>query len=179
MTDVQTISDGFVTKLLDGFQSVRAEHAERLAAFACNRDPDGNAEEDAAFRQRYLREFLRFTAHEIEVVLYELMAKSRSAEERSQAARVYLYSVEQGFWKPQPNTIRLARNLFPSASASQSPDVTCAVQALVRANSQPILNALMQKVHAADATERDRLLAIEKVLLGAEAGLWPVPEEWK
>lgn len=177
------VPDEFVAQLARDVKAVRERHADNLAATAMQRFDDDGPDDDER-RAECFREFLRFAGHDVDVALFNTMAGAQSsADERSLAARLYLYGTEQGFWKAQADTLRLARNLYPvkrmPASASGEFDLAGAVRLIVRANGQVLMAALVAKVHEPGAAERDRLLAMEKVLLGVQAGLWALPAEWE
>jgi hypothetical protein len=169
----------FLAQIARDVKGVRADYVDQLVSMATTRFDDDGPKDDA-LRGKYMREFMRYAAGDFEVALFQKMARGPSNEDRINAARFYLYGVSEKFWTPQAETLNLARNLCATAaSAPANFDFQSALQAIARPAMPSVRDAFMHTVHDPKTEYRDRLLAIEKVLQGVVAGLWPIPAEWE
>ena len=172
-------SEDFVAQLARDVKTVRAGYVDELVSVATTRFAEDGPEDDN-LRAKYLREFMRYAAADFEVALFRRMAKGPVGEDRVNAARFYLYGAAEGFWQPQPETLRLARNLCPDVAAQPAGfNLPGAFRIAVRAQAPMLREVFIDAIGNPETPERDRLLAIENVLQGAIAGLWDVPDVWK
>lgn len=196
---------GFCLSLLDNAKYVAKKHPTRLAWRALDAIRKGNTDESA----QALDDLMCFMAPDVEVALADSINNPHEGQFRPYAAGLYLYGVDAGLWKGVPDVIGMAQTIYVEDDAPKPDrhkrakavrtytkldagvkDTLVKLQAqriimreeavaTLKAHGKTIRDVLISRIGKPGIAERDRLLTIEKVLLGVEAGFWTMPKEWR
>src|SRR4051794_34622502 len=116
--DANTIGPDYIARLLREVETVKTEHAGKVASVAACDDFSDD------LRQSYLAELLRFTAHDMEIVLLQLLGRPESPAnsrlDQQKAAMLSLYGVERGLWKASRHHLQAARALCPADESAKA-----------------------------------------------------------